>query len=309
MPSKDCPHCSERFDSDGGLRDHSWNSHAACHYCGEQFGDDADKNALYKHWLAVHPDDLRRVDRKQAEAAVDSMSASEHLSHQGVGAAVANLPRRYFLVGGGALAAVGIAGAGAFLTSQSGDGGGETNTVAEFDYAVIGSESAETSITYFGSYKCPFCARFSLTTLQELITEYVEPGDINIVYRNLSYFGGRPFLGSDAPAAGHAGLAVYNNEPETYRDYHEYVFENQPPESQAWATADRLTQFASEAGVSETAVVRAAIQENRYENALQANDSAARDAGVQGTPALVIDGTVATPGQDPIQQLIEDAIS
>lgn len=310
QPTDTCPICAEQFDSNGGVRDHTWDHHHACHYCGEQFPEDAPQSTLFKHWLTEHPDGLERVDRKRANSAVDTITFSDRLSTQGIGAAVAGLPRRYFLLAGGAVATAGIAGTGAYLTSQS-DGGTATGTepVEGYEYATIGSDDAATTITYYGSYKCPFCASFSTGLLQELIQEYVEPGDVAIVYRNLSYFDGQAFLGPDAPNAGHAGLAVYNNEPESYLDYHEYVFENQPPESQQWATADRLTEFAREAGVSDPSVVRTAVQENRYEAALEETDSKAREVGISGTPALVIDGTVASPGQDPVRELIENAIA
>ncbi|WP_218011990.1 thioredoxin domain-containing protein [Natrinema sp. CBA1119] len=265
---------------------------------------------LFKHWLTAHPDDLRRVDRKQADSAVDSITFSDRLSSQGVGAAVAGLPRRYFLLAGATSIAGGIASASAYLNSQSnGEVDNKVNSVDEYKYATIGAEDAGTTITYYGSYKCPFCAQFSTGMLKELIRDYVEPSDLAIVYRNLSYFNGQAFLGADAPNAGHAGLAVYNNEPESYLDYHDYVFENQPPESQQWATANRLTEFAREAGMSDSSIVQTAVQENRYRGALRETESAAMEAGIRGTPALIIDGEIATPGQDPVRELIENAIS
>lgn len=308
--SNSCPVCGEQFDSNGGVRDHAWEQHHACHYCGEQLPDDVPESELYRHWLTAHPDDLRRVDRKQADAAVDSLSFSERLSSQGAGAAVASLPRRYFLLAGGAATAAGVAGAGAYLTSRPDTQGADgTDSVEDYEYARIGPADATATITYYGSYKCPFCAEFSTGQLQDLISDYVDPGDLAIVYRNLSYFNGQTFLGPDAPNAGHAGLAVYNTDPESYLDYHDYVFRNQPPESQQWATADRLAGFARDAGVSDPGVVRTAVEESRYEDALEKTASAAKEAGIRGTPALVIDGTVATPGQDPVRDLIDDAIA
>lgn len=312
MSSQECPICEERFDSGGSVRDHTWKQHHACHYCGEQLIDDASRSELFKHWLTAHPDDLRRVDRKQANSAVDSITFSDRLSSQGVGAAVTGLPRRYFLLAGGVSVAETIAGAGAYLNSQSGGGvDNGANSVDQYEYATIGAVDAGATITYYGSYKCPFCAQFSTGMLRELIRDYVEPGNLAIIYRNIAYLGGEPFLGSDAPNAGHAGLAVYNNEPGTYLDYHEYVFENQPPESQQWATADRLTEFARAAGVSNPGVVRSAVEESRYSAAPQETEAAAQEAGIRGTPALVVGGSSFNPLASPEQtrQAIENAIA
>lgn len=308
MSSKSCPHCGEQFESAGAARDHAWDTHQGCHYCGEQLDSPTDKTELYKHWLMSHPEDLRKVDQKQAESAVDSVTFSDRASNQGLGAAVSGLPRRYFLLAGGATATAGVVGAGALLTSQSGGVlGNDANPVDEYEYARIGPDDATATITYFGSYKCPHCARFNATQFKELLAEYVEPGDLAITYRNLSYLRGDPFLGSDAPNPGHAGLAVYNNEPDVYLDYHDYLFENQSS-VQRWS-ADELADAAREVGVSDPEMVRTAVEERHYVNALEETDAAAQNAGVTGTPQLLIDGTVATPGQDSYRPLIDSLIS
>jgi protein-disulfide isomerase len=312
MASHTCPVCSAQSSSNGGVRDHAWDSHNACHYCGEQFSDSANKSALYTHWLTAHPDDLENADRKRADSAVDGISFSDRLSNEGASAAVSAVPRRYVLVGGGAAVTAGLVGFGALLNSQSGGvGRGPANTVDDYEYARIGPADAGTTITYFGSYKCPHCKRFGATLFQDIIRDYVEPGDLAITYRNVSYLRGSPFLGQDAPNAGHAGLAVYNNEPDSYLEYHNYIFENQPSEGQHWATADRLTAFARQAGVSDPSIVRTAVEENRYRNALEETAEDAQDAGLRGTPELLVDGTMVNPLRDPAQtrRLIEDAIN
>lgn len=312
MASHTCPVCSEQLASNGSLRDHAWETHSACHYCGEQFTGDAEKSALYTHWLTAHPAELQKVDRKRAESNVDQISFSDRLSSEGLGAAVSGVPRRYVLVAGGAAMAAGLAGFGTVVTSQSSGVNQEpANTVDDYEFARIGSEDATATVTYFGSYKCPACATFETGQFRTLLQEYVEPGDLAIVYRNVAYFDGNPFLGPDAPNAGHAGLAVYNNEPESYLDYHSYVFENQPPESQQWATAERLTEFARRAGVSNPDIVRTAVEENRYRNALQETASDAKDAGINSTPSLLVDGTTFNPLGDAEQtrQRLEAAIN
>jgi protein-disulfide isomerase len=173
----------------------------------------------------------------------------------------------------------------------------------------MGSADAEVTVTYFGSWKCPYCAQFSTGMLSQLVTDYVDPGTITLEFRDLAYIGGEPFLGPDAPAAGQAGLAVWNAEPASYWSFHEYVFQNQPPEREQWATAEQLVEFARSAGVSKTEAVRTAIQENQYEDALRATGRAASDSGVNSTPTLLIDGTTINPlgNEDRTRRLIEDA--
>jgi len=324
MASHACPVCSDQFETAGATRDHTWNVHTACHYCGAELAGDS-REQLYRHWLAAHPDKLSSVDHNRADAAVDSLAFTERLSEGGVSAAVGGLTRRQLLLAGSGTTAVALVVGGSVLTngpSTGSDEGTDSNTEttsvgaapipespSERQYATMGSADAEVSVSYFGSWKCPYCAQFSTGLLPQLVTEYVEPGTIALEFRNLTYIDGEPFLGPDAPAAGQAGLAVWNSEPDSYWAFHEYVFQNQPPESDQWATADRLVEFARAADVSDTEPIRTAIQETQYEEALRATGSAAEDSGVTSTPTLLIDGTTINPlgNEDRTRRLIEDA--
>ena len=325
MTMNTCPVCNDRSHSSGAVRDHAWKAHRACHHCGTQLDD---KETLYTHWLAVHGDELPRKDRKMAESEIGSLTFADRLTHQGPVTALGGLRRRTVLLAGGTVISGGTAALGGIFNRSSGrdnngtsdaESTGQTGTVAtapipsapdEYRYATMGSADTDATVTYFGSWKCPYCARFSTDFLSTLVTEYIESGKIALKFRNLSYINGKAFLGPDAPAAGRAGLAVWNNDPDSYWAYHEYVLQNQPPESKTWGTADTLVSFGREAGVDDPSVIRTAIQEKQYEEALRATSQAAAQAGINGTPTLLIDGTTVSPfKEDRTRQLIEDAIA
>ncbi|MFB6135519.1 MAG: DsbA family protein [Halobacteriaceae archaeon] len=231
--------------------------------------------------------------------------------------------RRAFLAGAGA-GAFAVAGAGCSSLSRDGQPSGEPDdgnrsgnrsgdqvpveSVADAPvpedpgahrYATMGAGDAP-RVTYFGNWKCPYCAQFSTGLLEEDVLGYVARGELRLRFRALSYGGnGDPFLGPDAPRAGEAGLAVWNVDPASYWAYHERVFANQPDESEQWATTDRLVSFAEAAGVSDPGAVRTAIEEDTYDAPVRANTEAAVEAGVRGTPSLVADGEVVNPVADP----------
>lgn len=169
---------------------------------------------------------------------------------------------------------------------------------ADRTYAAMGTGGSE--VVYFGSWKCPFCAEFAVgsdrvLSLSTIVTDYVEPGDVQLTYRCLAYTSNGPFLGPDAPRAARAGLSVWNRDPEAYWGYHEYVMANQPPESETWATTDRLVEFAQDAGVENTDGLRTDLESGKYEEAVRATTSAFSDTGASGTPSLVVDGEVYSP--------------
>ena len=235
--------------------------------------------------------------------------------------------RRRFLRGASAAGAAALAGCvggfGGGGGTNGGNGGGDggdgaANPVAsapvppspgDHEYAVMGTGDASLTVTYYGSWKCPYCAQFDTGFLGDLVTDYVQPGKMALRFRALTYTTKGPFLGPDAPNASRAGLAVWNAEPDAYWAFHHHVFANQPPEKQEWATADKLVSFAEAAGVEQTDAIRSAIDGNQYEGLLQRTSQDAGRAGVTGTPTLVVKGQAVSPfKQEQTRKLIEDAL-
>ncbi|MFB6110999.1 MAG: DsbA family protein [Halobacteriaceae archaeon] len=211
--------------------------------------------------------------------------------------------RRQVLSGLGAAGLTALAG----CLGGGGDGGGSPAVAnapipanpGEYTYARTGT--AGPTITYYGNWKCPFCAEFSngsdrVLNLGTIVTEYVEPGALQLRFRALAYTSsGQPFLGPDAVRAARAGLAVWNLAPAQYWRYHERIMAEQPPESETWATTDRLVQFAETAGVEATEELRTAIESGEYQSAVRESAQRASTLGVDGTPYLVIDGSLYSP--------------
>jgi len=93
-----------------------------------------------------------------------------------------------------------------------------------------------------------------------------------------------------------------------YWRYHEYVFANQPPESETLATTEKLASFAESADVRNLDRVREQLDGQTYEPAVQKTSEAAAAAGISGTPTLIIDGETVNPLNDElrVRTLIED---
>ncbi|MWG35261.1 DsbA family protein [Halomarina oriensis] len=204
--------------------------------------------------------------------------------------------RRRFLLTSGTVAATGLAGCLGGSSADLPEDVPDTpvtnapvpSSTDGLTYATMGSGDGPT-VTYFGNWKCPFCAEFSASALNDIAADYVAPGDLNLRYRAWNIFQ------NDDLQAARAGLAVWNVAPDRYWTFHEYVMTNQPPESQEWATADWLTTAAERVGVEDVDTVRSRTESDQYDDVFQQTASDAQSAGYRGTPTLVVDGRNVSP--------------
>ncbi|WP_336360064.1 DsbA family protein [Haladaptatus sp. ZSTT2] len=167
-------------------------------------------------------------------------------------------------------------------------------------YAVMGSSDADAKITFYGNWKCPYTQEFAVGGfLDEIVREYVKPGDLQIEYRALAFLGGEPFLGEDAPLSAQAGLAAWDTDPENYWTYFAYVFKNQPQERFDWGTKEQMKVFAEEAGIADVEAFTTALDQETYLGDVEATTEAAAEVNVSTVPRLVFeDGTMVRPTVD-----------
>lgn len=218
----------------------------------------------------------------------------------------------------GALAGCG----GSTSGGGGGSGGGATSDAVanaplpddtSTTYATMGPSDADAHVVYVGNWKCPYCAKFDTGWFPSFVTDYVETGNVQLTFRCLAYTpSGEPFLGPDASRAARAGIALWHAEPESYWAWHTYVFANQPPEKQQWATTDRLVSMMEKSGVSADAraTVRADLEGTAYSEAVRATTTYAQNHEISGTPTMVVDGQVYNPlVEDETRAAIENATS
>jgi len=162
-----------------------------------------------------------------------------------------------------------------------------------FSYARMGS-GADVTATVFGNWKCPYTRSMVVDYLPEVVSTFVRPGELDLELRFLAYRSGEPFLGADAPRATRAGLAVWDEAPESYWSYFSHVFANQPPSDERWATASALRTFADAADV-QSSLDRLDRDDERVDRTV----AAAHERSVYSVPRIVVDGEVVAPTLDP----------
>ncbi|HVY26229.1 MAG TPA: thioredoxin domain-containing protein [Polyangiaceae bacterium] len=146
---------------------------------------------------------------------------------------------------------------------------------------VKGGKNAKVTITIFSDFQCPFCKRVE-PTLAELEKEY---GDkIKFVWRNMPL----PFH-ADAPLAGQAAMEAFAQKGNAgFWKMHDKLFEVQGTAEDA-IKRPGLEKAAQELGLNMDKF-KAALDSNAHKAKLDADSKIGNDAGINGTPAFVING-------------------
>lgn len=166
------------------------------------------------------------------------------------------------------------------------------------DYAHLGAADAPETATLYGGWKCPYTREFVDGMLPEIVEEYVQPGELAIEFRAVRFQAGESY-GADEPRANRAGLAVWHEVPRRFPEYVAALFADQPPETETWATEERLLSFARAAGVEDTDSIATAIEDEQYGSLWRESQSVVEEKGIEGIPRLELGGEITAPTIDP----------
>jgi protein-disulfide isomerase len=138
-----------------------------------------------------------------------------------------------------------------------------------------GPESAAVTIVEFSDFECPFC-RSATEPLRRLLQRY--PDEVRLVYRHYPLSDIHP----GARVAAEASLCA--EEQAAFWPFHDALFAAEPPFDPA-----KLATIAEKVPLDMARFGRC-LDEGRYAPAVAADVVAAERAGVNGTPALFVNG-------------------
>lgn len=150
-------------------------------------------------------------------------------------------------------------------------------------FPVLGQDGAKVTIVEFADLRCPFCDQFFKDTLPQIKKDYVDSGKVKIYWRSYAFLG---------PASTEASNAIEcANEQGKFWDMHDYLYNNQPSESDtSMFTTDSMTTVAGTLGMN-TDQFRSCLDSKKYDKNVSADLADGQKAGVSGTPTFFINGT------------------
>lgn len=149
-------------------------------------------------------------------------------------------------------------------------------------FPLLGDKNAKVTVVEFADLRCPFCERFFTDTLPLLKKDYIDTGKVKLAFRNYD------FLGPASTLAGEASECA--NEQGKFWDYHDYMYQNQPSESDtSMYTVDNLSQIAGSLGMDQSQF-QDCLSNNKFDKDFQDDMTTAGKVQVDGTPTFFING-------------------
>ena len=148
----------------------------------------------------------------------------------------------------------------------------------------IGDVDAPVTIVEFSDFQCPFCARFYDDAYQSIKDEYLESGQVKIVFRD--------FPLSFHPEAEPAALAAEcAHEQGMFWEFHDLIFENQDILS-----SSAYLEWAEDLGL-DVGDFSTCIEEGRYLSEIATDYNDGGRLGITGTPGFFVNGELVTGAQ------------
>jgi len=164
----------------------------------------------------------------------------------------------------------------------------------------IGNPNAPITIIEFSDFQCPFCARFHVETLPLIMNEYINEGQVKLVFRDFPIQSIHP---NALPASFASECA---NDQGEFKEMHDKLFENQKKWSNQNLDNVMITfnQYASEIGL-EQEIFDSCLKNGKHIEEIQKDLEEGRIYGITGTPGFFIGneqvGFVELKGAQPFE--------
>lgn len=175
----------------------------------------------------------------------------------------------------------------------------DTSTITEMR---MGNEDAPVTVIEYASYTCPHCASFHAENFKKLKADYIDPGKINFIYREVYFDRYGLWASAVARCAG----------PERFFGITDLIYKGQSDWTRAGepaAIVDELRKIGRLAGLDGETLEGCLQDAQKLRTLVAWYEENAEEHGISSTPSFVIDGTTyQNMPYEEMQGLIDEAI-
>ncbi|MCB5910520.1 DsbA family protein [Streptomyces pinistramenti] len=222
-------------------------------------------------------------------------SARERLQEQRAKEKARARRSRQAIVAGAVVVVLAVGGGIAFWASSSGGSEGSAARVTVPKGAVggarpavpVGAPDAPSALTVWEDFRCPACRQFE-TGFRSVIHELEDSGQLRSSYHLATIIDGNAG-GMGSLNAANAALCAQN--AGKFRDYHDVLYANQPPEQQdKFADKKLLLQLAGKVKGLSSGAFTTCVNDGTYDALVRKSNDAFASSGYRGTPTVLLNG-------------------
>ncbi|MCJ7738375.1 MAG: DsbA family protein, partial [Anaerolineae bacterium] len=147
----------------------------------------------------------------------------------------------------------------------------------------LGDPAAQITVVEFSDYQCPYCASHFRDILPLILTEYVDSGRVQYIFKDFPLTSIHP----QAPKAHEAARCA--GDQDAYWDMHDRIFDHQTEWASSPDPSSVFKRIAAELGL-ETARFESCLDTGKFAAAVRADAAEGTSLGVSGTPTFYING-------------------
>ncbi|MDX3074301.1 DsbA family protein [Streptomyces sp. MI02-7b] len=173
-----------------------------------------------------------------------------------------------------------------------------------------GASDAPSTLTVYEDFRCPACGAFE-QGYRDTIHALEDKGQLKVDYHLVRIIDGNLGGTGSLNAANAAACAQDQNK---FRDYHDVLYRNQPPEQDdKFASKPYLLQLAGQVPGLTTPAFTACVNKGTYDDWVNKNNSAFNSSGYNSTPTVLLNGKNIYGAQaapltpQKLQQMVTDA--
>ncbi|MGH3470623.1 MAG: DsbA family protein [Nocardioidaceae bacterium] len=157
---------------------------------------------------------------------------------------------------------------------------------------VVGKSTAPVKMVAYEDFQCPFCEQFESTS-GATVSKYIDNGTLSVQYRPIAFLDQESSTNYSTRALNAAACVVNYTNSDTFKKFHDLLYQHQPAEQSAGLPNSQLVTYAKQAGAGSTAVANC-INNGTFNNwtasaTLAASKSPVMSQGLT-TPTVLIDG-------------------
>ena len=181
----------------------------------------------------------------------------------------------------------------------------DTNLAIQVDRNTLGDPNAPVVIEEYSDFGCSHCADFALGTKKLIEQEYIESGQVYLVFHSVGGLLGSP---ATLQAAEGAYCAADQN---AFWSFHDLVFANQVPlfQNRNADISRTQVQFAERLDLNPDQF-ETCLTERKYKELATQDEVEAAQKGIDGTPTFIVNGVMLRGNQpfENFQQAIEEEL-